>query len=159
MDQEQQSIFDAYKFSRHMIQMTDARIIGCDFENKKPFLGEPSYHIKFFLKRGVKLVTSNLCHGFLYAQINVFSKTSHELVLPIEIKCIGNFSLREGAQLGENEFVKQVELQLVPQLLPYVREALSMVSTMSLAVPLILPTMGVIQSIRANKECPNDGTH
>ena len=44
MDQEQQSIFDEYKLSRHMIQMTDARIIGCDFENKKPFLGEPSYH-------------------------------------------------------------------------------------------------------------------
>ncbi|MGE9842163.1 hypothetical protein ACQQ91_09560, partial [Selenomonas bovis] len=89
----------------------------------------------------------------------VFSKMSHELVLPIEIKCIGNFSLREGAHLGENEFMKQVELQLVPQLLPYVRETLSMVSTMSLAVPLILPTMDVIQSIRANKECPNDGTH
>jgi len=49
VDQEQQSIFDEYKFSRHMIQMTDARIIGCDFENKKTFFRRAvlSYQVFF----------------------------------------------------------------------------------------------------------------
>lgn len=157
VDQDKQSIFDEYKFSRHMIQMRDARIIGCDFENKNPFSGESSFNIKFSLKRNVKLISPDLCHGFLYAHIDIASKKDDKLVMPIDIKCMGNFILSEGESLGEDEFVRQVALQLVPQLLPYVRELLSTISTMSLAVPIILPTMDVIQSIRLNKGRHNDG--
>ncbi len=160
MDQEKQSIYEEYKLSRHVIQMTDARIIGCNFENITPFLDDFSFNIKFFLKRSVKLISPNECHGLLHAHIEIFSKKKDDVpIMPIDIKCLGRFSLAKDENLKEDEFVKQVALQLVPQLLPYVREILSTISTMSLARPIILPTMDVIQSIRINKGHHDDGTH
>lgn len=152
MQQEKESIYDAYKFSRHIIQMKDARIIECNFENRKPFLSEQSFNIKFSLKRNVKLISPNLCHGFLNAQIHIVSKKDNELIMPISIKSVGSFSLVKEENLEDDEFVKQVSLQLVPQLLPYIRESLSMISAISLAVPIILPTMDIIQSIRVNSK-------
>jgi preprotein translocase subunit SecB len=156
--QDNKEIYDEYVFARHAIQMEDARVVKCNFENKIPFSTNFPFNIKFSLRHSVRYVAEDLCYGTLYSKLYVVSKQKSEIIMPIEIVCMGRFRL-EQKDMSKEEFIKQVKLQTVPQLLPYLRGALSSLSAMALPVSLMLPTMDVIQSIRKNREARDDGNH
>ena len=63
---------------------------------------------------------------------------------------IGNFhALKE---MTEEEFIHRVYVQMVPQIFPYIRSAVSGLSAMMGIPPLVLPTMDILRSIKVNEK-------
>ena len=62
------------------------------------------------------------------------------------------FEITSDEEINESEYTRRLELQLVPQLLPYVRSTLTTLSALLSMQPVVLPTMDVMRSIQKNRQ-------
>lgn len=84
------------------------------------------------------------------AEIHLADAKSKDPIAEFLVECKGMFELKREQEIDEEEYRKRLDLQLVPQLLPYIRSAIASLSSM-VRVPVMLPTMDVLKSIRKNK--------
>lgn len=88
--------------------------------------------------------------AFLRTIVESISNESGEVHIEIETVHKGVF--KSTILLDDETFNNFVEVQIVPQLLPYARTLISNISTEMGIKPIILPTMDIINSIMENTE-------
>lgn len=144
------SIYEEYKIARDAIQLTKACIISCQAEQLADFDAKTECTLPTKLLKKYNRISDNEIHGYVKAEISVVSRLEDKEIAKLMVECKGVFNvIKSGLEKEEEE--KRVNLQMVPQLLPYIRSSLTNLSSMMSIPPITLPTIDVIKSIQKNR--------
>ncbi|MBR6012515.1 MAG: protein-export chaperone SecB [Selenomonadaceae bacterium] len=154
MEESREKIYKEYKLSRDSIQLVDVFVTQCAAEAVVD-LDDPNFYDDvpvndLRLNHSYEWINDTVAKGYLVAKIDVLSSTAKQTIAQFSIKVVGVFKITTGENVAKNEFVRRLELQIVPQLLPYVRSALTSLSALLTLPPVTLPTMDVLLSIKKN---------
>ncbi len=141
-------IYKEYVMARNSIQLIDAYIIDVKISRFKEQEGEAN--IQFGLATRSEYVDEKNADAYLKTQICVSDVSTEEIISEIEVACKGQFNSDHA--MTEEKLIGFVDMQIVPQLLPYVRSAVASLSAMMSIASINLPTMDIIGSIRKNME-------
>lgn len=145
---EDKKMFEEYKLSRHEIQMVDAKVIDCTARLFEKSDTEEKYGLSFNIYKKMGEHKGNKIIGYLKAKAYIENANSKKKIAEFVVECEGVFVA--GKILDDDEFKTNVNLQIVPQLLPYARSAITSLSSL-LRVPIVIPTMDIIKSIKINR--------
>lgn len=90
---------------------------------------------------------ANTLKGIVGAQVKVRNNHDEECAL-INVVQMGLFKAE--AEMSEDELHHRVKLQMVPQLMPYLRSTISVLAAEAGLAPIVLPTMDILKSMRKN---------
>ncbi|MDX6045519.1 MULTISPECIES: protein-export chaperone SecB [Bacillus cereus group] len=143
-----------YKIIRYNIQLRDVRLISSKFENliaSKSDTEKINEHITLQLKSDVKLLNERKAEIILHAWIGFDEKEEGQAPFSFEVVYGGLCVVATDEELSPETLKKQAYDQVVPLLLPYVREFVS--STLSrMKLPIYyLPTVDVLNTLEANE--------
>lgn len=148
IDGDMKNVYEEYKIARDSIQLTDAYVKKCSFSREYEFKGQQKSSIGLSLYPGLDIIKENKYTGNLKATIDV--KQDEHRIAEIVVVVEGNFQVVKN-ELNSDEVVSRIKLQLVPQLLPYVRSAVSNIGVMMGIHMQQLPTMDILRSIQLSK--------
>lgn len=151
LDKKEQETYREYKLSRDAIQLLDTTVIDCSAKHMGkvvPDKANRNLSVTFYCKQ--EKISATTREGYLKAKVRLVNAESKEAFAEFLVECKGMFELKGGQKMEESEYEKRLELQIVPQLLPYIRSAIASLSSL-VRVPVILPTMDVLESIRQNR--------
>lgn len=147
-------IYKEYKLSRDSIQLTDAFVAHCsadaleDLNDAGLYEEAPLNALK--LKHSYEWISDNVARGYLLSEVDVLTGKTNQTIAKFSIKVVGIFKVIADNNVEKKELVRRLELQIVPQLLPYVRSALTSLSSLMTLPPVVLPTMDVLLSMKKN---------
>lgn len=142
--------YNEYKISRDSIQLTDAYIFRCNAERFSNMSTEIRYAMETQVGYAQKRVSDNELNGYLKVIVSVLAEDKRQKAAQLSVECMGVFHALDDA-INQEEQDRRIKLQIVPQLLPYVRSAMSNLSSMLHIAPVILPTMDILKSIQQNR--------
>ena len=102
------------------------------------------------LKHSYEWISDNVARGRLLSEIEVLADKTKQTIAKFSVEVVGIFKITVGENIGQQELVRRLELQIVPQLLPYARSALTSLSSLLTLPPVLLPTMDVMLSMKKN---------
>ncbi|MED1607741.1 protein-export chaperone SecB [Cytobacillus kochii] len=141
-------LVEYYNFIRNSIQLVDAELISMTCKSDKSFQSENEIEIPMLFQRRVELISQNKMEIYLRAEVGM---KDGPFYFDIEYrgKCLAL------SEIEEKEFERYSLDQVVPLLLPYVRECVT--STMAkMDLPIYtIPTMDVLGTLEVN--LPPDG--
>lgn len=137
-----------YKMINNSIQFLNAELVSLncikhDFDSKEESEKDIDFEVKILLRREVNIVSENKADIFLHSKVGI-PDGPFDFDVTYKGLCVTN------QELNKNSFEQYAYNQVVPLLLPYVRECIS--STMArMGLPIFtLPTIDVLDSIEAN---------
>ncbi|MHC8514499.1 protein-export chaperone SecB [Sporosarcina sp. ITBMC105] len=141
-------ILEYYKTIKNSVQLFDAELIKLNC-SKNESLGKKGHNegekleVKITLNREVKLISDSEAYIYLHSEVGITDGPFN-----FEITYRGLCLTRE--KIDESSFEEYAYNQVVPLLLPYVRECVS--STMArMGLPIFtLPTIDVLNTMEAN---------
>ena len=154
MQESLNKIYKEYELSRDSIQLTDAFVIHCsadafeDLNNTSLYEDAPVNSLK--LKHSYEWMDDSVARGYLISEIEVLTNTTKQPIAKFSIEIAGVFRVKISEDIEKKELARRLELQIVPQLLPYARSALVSLSSLLTIPPVVLPTMDVLLSIKKN---------
>ena len=149
MEKELSLIYKDYKLSRDSIQLADVFVAKCAAEIVES-LESASGHVNFKLKHGYEWARDKAIRGYLVADVDVLSNEDEKVTVKFLIEVVGLFEIVTDESVNKDEYNRRLELQLIPQLLPYVRSTLATLSALLTIPPVVLPTMDILRSIKKN---------
>lgn len=150
---KQHEAIEKYLFSKTNIQLTSASLESVKVAKSNSDITTNLHNEISFGKR-MSAVKDNGIEAFL--KVNIESKSAWDgpEVLEIEVVYKGFFQSKENIKI--DDFSNWVDVQVVPQLVPYARGLIASISTQMMVDPIVLPTMDIIQSIIENEEEKED---
>lgn len=88
--------------------------------------------------------------GYLKTQVQVYNRGESEPGIILDIIYKGTFKSYEN--LNKFQVESWVDVQLVPQLLPYTRVLISNVTSLMNITPVTLPTIDILETIKMNDQ-------
>lgn len=148
MTKKYNDFMDDYRLARLSIQMTDAQLVKLHIkklvENE---IKNATTNFQFFYKTGEK---DDGMKALMRVELEMIDAETHQAVVEAQVLYEGIF--RSKNTIEKDSFEKFVRDQAIPQLLPYCRSILTMVSANLGVKPIELPTMDVIESMMMNQE-------
>lgn len=137
-----------YKISRDTVQLVNVDTVSMSLSKIKP-LNNDSKRLGVSIAREIidKGVEPDILKGIVRMKVEVFNEEK-ECCAVINVVQMGIFRAEE--ELDAKDFFHRVDLQLVPQLISYLRSTVSVLAAEAGLAPIVLPTMDVLQSIRRN---------
>lgn len=138
-----------YRLARLSAQMIDAKLVKLHIKKLvEEDIRKALTNFQFFYRidessKGIK--------GIMAVDIDVIDPDTRKNLIEAQVAYEGTF-VNNTSDISEEEFKEFVEDQIIPQLLPYCRSILAMVSSHLGGKPIELPTMDVIQSMIRNQE-------
>ena len=153
MEEELKPVYKEYKLSRDTIQLISASIFKCSAEvcadlSDVQIKSDPKTNLK--LLQGYNWIDDKRIVGHLKAEVGVCTEDKGIEFIKFLIECQGIFFIYSKENVDKKIYNHRMELQLVPQLLPYIRSTLTTLSAVLNIPPVILPTMDILQSIKKN---------
>ena len=147
MDKTDKEIFEKYKWARDVVQLENPHLKKIDMELLSDFDVNVDYTVEMGL--GVKCGwKGEVMIGSVLAEVRIVNKDDEPVAKGMAI-AEGEFHIRL-EDFDKDTISKRIELQVVPQLLPFLRSSIANASLM-LGIPQVsLPTMDIIRSIRRN---------
>ncbi|PEK36076.1 MULTISPECIES: protein-export chaperone SecB [Bacillus cereus group] len=139
--------FEYYKLIRNNVQLQDVRLISIECHNLISESNEgESREVAVRVKRNVELLDDNCAEITMQAWIGFDDQEG-----PFEFTIVYGGLCVSDESLVPEEFKKYAYDQVVPLLLPYVRECVS--STMArMNLPIFyLPTLDVLETLKVNE--------
>lgn len=156
MNQYSDPIYKEYKYARDNIQLKNAYIVDLK-ASRSDVDWEKNYRNDFSLATRMEESSKDgQLFTYLKAEIKVIDADANTPVAEFLVICRGEFNLKNG-NISVDELKKMVDIQSVPQLIPYIRAAISTLSTAMAMPPLTLPTLDIINSIQKNREVVMEG--
>lgn len=144
---DKSTAYSEYVISKTMIQLEEASLEGLTILKAEKEIIMPLYNdLSFGFK--VSEVENNRITVFFKTVIDCKTLGSDENSISIECIYRGVFVSNE--EINASDFTEFVEIQTVPQLVPYVRSLITSLSAQMNMDPIILPTMDIIQSLIKN---------
>ena len=147
---QENPIYNEYKISRDSIHLTDAYILRCKAERFSDISHKMQFDLATQVGYAQERVSNNEINGYMKVVVSLLVKDKKQEVAQFSVECKGIFCIKEEG-IDKKEQEKRIQLQIVPQLLPYVRSAMSNLSSMLHIAPIILPTMDILKSIQQNR--------
>lgn len=151
MLKENESIKKDYFLARDTVQLADVDTVSISVNKNKPITPAEKKFAELKLKTALSKNNkdASLIRGLLESEIQVKNEKG-ELCAVLKVIQMGVFHAE--TDLDADEFVRRVNMQLVPQMLPYLRGLISVLAAQTGLAPLIMPTMDVLKSIKANSK-------
>ena len=154
MQESLTKIYKEYKLSRDSIQLADVFVSHCSADaivdlNDTSFY-EDTLVNSLKLKHSYEWMSDDVARGHLVSEIEVLTDKTKQAIAKFSIEVVGIFKMTVGETIGQKELNRRLELQIVPQLLPYARSALASLSSLLTLPPVLLPTMDVLLSMKKN---------
>ena len=148
MDKKGKEIFKEYKWARDAVQLENPHLTKIDMELLSEFDYGAAYTVE--MKLGINCRwQEDVMIGSVLAEVRIVSEED-EIVAKGKAIAEGEFHICL-KDFDKEEMGKRIELQVVPQLLPFLRSSIANASLM-LGIPQVsLPTMDIIRSIRRNR--------
>jgi len=144
---DKSTAYNEYVISKTMIQLEDASLEGVTIFKKEEVIKMPLYNdLSFSFKVGE--IQDNRITAFFKTVIDC--KTPGNDGNSISIECIYRGAFVTNEEIPASDFTEFVEVQTVPQLVPYARSLIASLSAQMNIDPIILPTMDIIQSLIKN---------
>lgn len=142
---------DYYKFIRYHIQLKEVRLISLQCKNFVTNDTEDlNKRVSVKMTREVNLVNERVAEILLHTKVGFKEEENTKIPFSIDVTYGGLCYIIPEAELKTEDFEQYAYDQVVPLLLPYVRECVSnTLAKMQLPV-FYLPTMDVIKSIESN---------
>ncbi|MGX5648437.1 protein-export chaperone SecB [Bacillus cereus] len=143
----EENVFEKYKLMRYSIQLKDVRLISLNcnnhvIDNKEDF----SKKISIRMHREIKLISSEEIEIFLRILVDFKDENG-----PFTVDVTYAGICKAIKELSETDFKEYAYEQVVPLLLPYIRECVSnTISRMRLPI-FYLPTIDVLQTFEVNQ--------
>lgn len=145
---------NTYKLSRDTVQLIAVDTLSMSVRKIKPIAGKGKRLNLSINKEVIRAKEeTDTIKGTIGVQIYVMDEHDERCAV-INVFQMGIF--RAGKKLEMNEFYHRVDVQLVPQLISYVRSAVSILAAESGLAPIVLPTMDVLKSMRENAKQKQD---
>lgn len=139
-------IFEEFKFARNNVQIEDVFLVELHADIIDQIEG--GYTNVLGLFKTIKYINKQVVHGYLKATVKLV-KEDGEAHTDFSVTYKGIFKCIE--ELREDDFIKYVDLQMLPLLLPYIRSTISHTSAdMGINPPIQIPTLDVIKTIKSN---------
>lgn len=137
-----------YRLARLSVQMVDAKLVKLHIEKLvEEDIKETNTNFQFFYRTGK---SDKGVKGLMLVDIEVTNPQNNENLIEAQVAYEGLF-VSNDTSLKEEELEAFTKEQVIPQLLPYCRSIIAMVSAQLGGKPLELPTMDVIESIIQNQ--------
>ena len=147
MGNTDKEIFEEYKWARDAVQLENPHLTKIDMELLSDFDFDADYTVD--MRLGVKCSwKEKVMIGSVLSEVRIVSKNDNPVARGMAI-AEGEFHILL-EDFDRDAISKRIELQVVPQLLPFLRSSIANASLM-LGIPQVsLPTMDIIRSIRQN---------
>ncbi|MBO0588900.1 protein-export chaperone SecB [Sporosarcina sp. E16_8] len=139
--------YEEYVISKTMIQLERASLEELKITKNIEEITMP-LHSELTFSFRINGIVNNKIDAFLKTVVECKNTWDGESAIEIETVYRGTFLAKE--EIGIDEFNHFVEVQTVPQLVPYVRALVASLSAQMNIDPIILPTMDIIQSLIQN---------
>lgn len=148
---ENEKVWNEYVLSRDTVQLINVDNISLSVSKKKRISSMQKKNIGISMNKLIKKFPNDntYLNGILEAEIQVFNEAEESCAI-IRVVQLGTFHTESA--LSEEEFRHRVDLQLVPQLLPYLRGVVSVLASETGLAPLVMPTMDILKSLKTNKK-------
>lgn len=143
-------LYTEYKMSRDSIQLVKAYIINCHCELVEDLDKKMQYTLSQHIFMKQERISEKELHGNVKTEVTVSRKNDNTPMVKITVECKGIFNIMDD-DISREEEERRLNLQLVPQLLPYIRSSITSISAMMNIPPVILPTIDIIKSIKENR--------
>ncbi|NRD78549.1 protein-export chaperone SecB [Bacillus sp. BRMEA1] len=136
-----ENTLDYYKLIRNSVQLRKVELISLNCV-KREFEG-PGKQVQIFLKREVNMLSEDTVEIYLHSNVGIKEG-------PFEFDVLYKGVCKSSIKLSKPQFEQYAYDQVVPLLLPYLRECIA--STMArMALPIYtLPTLDVLDTLEAN---------
>lgn len=144
--------YKLYKFAKMKAQLQEAHLDTINIVNEqKNFAGDYINEINFSKK--IEIIDSHSANCYLRTIVQARSVETNAIDLTITVIYKGHFT--SGDKIGEEQFEDWLDVQIIPQLLPYARTLITNITSLMPISPIILPTMDILESIKVNSN--NEG--
>lgn len=139
--------FQIYKFSRTKIQMKAVNLEESNiFKRVEQVKGKYITGIQFGTR--VEATNGRLAYAYLKATVELKDIETKDIAVGIDVVYKGRFETME--EINVEELKKWVDIQVVPQLLPYVRSYVTNTTSAMGIPPINIPTMDILETIKGN---------
>lgn len=145
MDKNQ--AIEEFVLSKTAVQMVEATLEENSVEKLCSTDTAVELHNDLNFSYKVNDILENEIEAFMKTTI-IASKNDGMSVIKLEVTYRGKFTT--DSTIDDEDFRKFVEIQTVPQLLPYARTFISSLTAHMGIEPIVLPTMDIIQSLIEN---------
>lgn len=143
-----EEIYEEYKFARNNIQVVKVTLVEVHAELLDKIAGEYRNEIEFLRK--FEHIDAREVQGYLKTIVRLLHIETQEPHLIISIAYKGSFMAE--TEFNKEEFLKYVDAQMLPLLLPYARSKIASISSeMGMNPPIIIPTLDVLKTIKLNR--------
>lgn len=139
--------YEDYVLSKTMIQLEKAALEQLKITKVEGEITTPLHSDLSFSFR-MNPIKNNKVEAFLKTIVECKNTWDEDNLIEIESVYRGTFVAKE--EIDPDEFNHFVEVQTVPQLVPYVRALVASLSAQMNIEPIVLPTMDIIQSLIQN---------
>lgn len=151
---EDADVWNYYKMIRYNIQLADVELVEMECKKNDDFENEKELQLKSLVETKSELVDGEC---FIYSRVILDFNGEEPGEGPFFIKVAYRGVCIQNGSLDEETFKTQSEEQAVTFLLPYLRECVSeLLSRMKLPI-YYLPTLDVLQSMKANNKEMQEG--
>lgn len=154
MSMDQQERYDSYVLARTSVQLVKATLEKVKLDKFKEISGNEYYNEISFGKR-LEFIDDKTINAQFRTVIKVREKVSDDCVLEIEVIYKGFFVAKES--LSKEQLESWTDVQTVPQLLPYTRSTIALLTAHMGINTIFIPTMDVLESFKMNHEEPSAG--
>lgn len=147
-----ESLYNEYKSAKHVIQLEKVNLEKSFVEKLIESTESEILHndVEFSFK--INKIDNISAFAYLKTIIKTLKPSTDEIILTAEVIYKGQFSLvKPDKDITFEDIVNFIEIQVVPQLIPYTRAHLLTVTSQMLKEPINLPTLDIIESMLANK--------
>ncbi len=149
-ESEKYKKYKEYKLARDSIQLVNAYVINCCAELFAEMDSKSRCEMSTQIGKKQERISDTDVNGYIKVEVIIKPNGEDRQLARFMVECKGLFHVvSRDVETKEQDY--RINLQLVPQLLPYVRMALTNLSSMLNIAPIILPTIDIIRSIEKNR--------
>lgn len=141
---EKEELKKQYFISRDTVQMEKIFIIEMNVKKYEEHIYSDENNVNISMKRTLKNIDEKKIEGILFANI----KIEHNEICLIEFNIVYKGLFVSAETL--DDFHDRVDLQMVPQMWPYLRTSVTNLSIMFNMPPVILPTIDILNTLKNN---------
>lgn len=137
-----------YILSRDTVQLIEVDTVSMSVRKIKPIKSSQK-GLGLSINKGIikEVGETDTVKGTIEVQVEVLDENGVCCAV-INVFQMGIFQAEK--KLPMEEFYHRVDVQLVPQLISYVRSAISILAAEAGLAPIVLPTMDILRSMREN---------
>lgn len=148
MNEQQKAVYEEYKWARSSVQLTSVCVTEMNVKKNIDDVIRGSELKINILKRAEIGQEQNT--GYVKFHIEIIDKKTNNIAVEIDITCKGLFEFN--SNIESTEYEKIIDIQVVPQLYPFIRSAVNMLSSMMEIPTIILPTIDIINGLINNSK-------